>query len=119
MKIGSKSARIGVASLLLIAIAAACFPAMRVFGSVAVGLTIVAYFTFALAIVGCLYSIISESPKVFGGIGLAVALVTILMERGTLYFAAMGILLLPAYGFAYMLFIIVRRLFRPEPLSER
>lgn len=89
---------------------------MRVFGQWAVGLTIVAYFTFSLAIVGCLYSVIAESPKALGGIGLAVALATALAERGTLYFAAMGFLLLPAYGFAYMLFIIVRRFFKPEQL---
>ena len=114
-----KTARVGLCSILLIAIAACSFPAMQAFGRWAVVLVIVAYFTFALAILGCLCSLIAEHPKIVGIAGLSAALTTVLLERGTLYFAGMGVLLLPGYAFAYLLFVVVRRYFRPEPLSER
>lgn len=114
-----RTTRVGIASLVLVAIAACSFPALQAFGSWAAALVIVGYFTFALAMVGCIYSVIAERPKAVGILGLAAALITVLVERGTLYFVGMEIFLIPAYGLAYMLFVIVRRLFRPAPLTER
>jgi len=119
MKYDLRTARVGIVSLVFVAVTAISFP-MQAFGRWAFAVfVIVGYFTFALAIVGCVYSLVAEHPKVVGIAGLVVALLTLLIERETLYFAEMGILLLPGYAFAYGVFVLVRRLFRPEPLSER
>jgi hypothetical protein len=105
----AKAAPIGAISLIAIAVTAMCFPVVRVVGRPGAVLIVFSYLLFSPAVVGAVYSIAAEKSKVFALAGLLVASVTVLLQRETLYFLAMGIFLVPGYAFAAMLVVIARR----------
>ena len=70
MSAEAKTARVGVTSLVFIAVTAFGFPAMGAWPW-AVAMVIVGYLTFVMAIVGSLYSIIIEGSNSIGIAGVA------------------------------------------------
>jgi hypothetical protein len=58
-------------------------------------LLVVGGFTFTPAVTCSVYSIAREKFKILGAIGLVIAVLTVWLERETLYFAETGIALVP------------------------
>ncbi len=103
----AKAAPVGATSALVLAVVALCCGAFcllsqvsnaSVAGMVAAAFIVAAYFLFSPAVAGSLYSLLFESRKAFGLIGLGIAGLSLLMEL----ILADGLLLLPFWFLAIM-----------------
>ncbi len=107
-----KAAPIGALSLLPLGLTAACFPLVGVLGQhgkfVSAALIIISSMLFSPALVCSAYSIVFEKTRLFGLAGLVLATLTLLIERETLWFLEMGLLLMPCTALV-MLAVAKRR----------
>jgi hypothetical protein len=107
-----KAAPIGALSLLPLSLAAVCFPligALERHGdrTISVAVIVISSMLFSPAIVCSVYSIVFEKSRSFGLAGLLLAGFTLWIERGTLYFLEVGLLLIP--GTVLMMLVIAKR----------
>jgi hypothetical protein len=113
-------APVGASSLGAICLTAVCFPAARLLTGweryVAAALFVICGFTFTPAVTCSFYSIVKEKLKMVGGIGLFIAGVTVWLQRETLYFIEMGIVLVPC-TIVVMVVIAKRRATASEATS--
>jgi len=94
-----QAAPVGAVSLAAICLTAICFPVVGLLTGAgryaAAALLVICGFTFTPAITCSVYSIAKEKLKSFGAVGLAIAAVTVWLERETLWFIEMGLFLVP------------------------
>ena len=105
-------APVGAISLIAVCLTAVCFPAARLLTGreryVAAALLVICGFTFTPAVTCSVYSLVKEKLKIFGGVGLFIAALTVWLQRETLSFVEMGIALVP-FTLVVMTVIVKRR----------